>query len=107
MKAIEDKVMIERMYERINKLDAASYEKLDKVDQDALTHWYRNCKQLTKAMNIETPKKTEMKRIIELYKIYGSQKSVLVNAHENPFVLSVRDRNFELQRQHEQLQTIR
>jgi hypothetical protein len=33
MKAIEDKVMIERMYERINKLDAASYEKLDKVDR--------------------------------------------------------------------------
>ena len=60
------------MFERISKLDAASYEKLDKVDQDALTNWYRNCKQLTKAKNIETPKKTELKRIIELYKIYGS-----------------------------------
>ena len=60
------------MYERISKLDAALYEKLDKDDQDALTKWYRNCKQLKKAKNIETPKKTELKRILELYKIYGS-----------------------------------
>ena len=57
-------------------------------------------------MNIESPRKSEMKRIIELYEIYGSQDSVLVNPHENPFVLSVRDRNFEIMRQNDQLNTI-
>jgi hypothetical protein len=49
-------------------------------------------------MNIESPRKSEMKRITELYKIYGSQESILVNPHENPFVLSVRGRNFEIMR---------
>jgi hypothetical protein len=52
-------------------------------------------------MNIESPRKSEMKRIIELYKIYGSQESVLVNPLENPFILSVRDRNFEILRQND------
>jgi hypothetical protein len=42
-----------------------------------------------------------MEKIIELYKIYGNDKSALVNPAENRYVLEVRNREYEVNRVNE------
>jgi len=43
----------------------------------------------------------KVSKIYELIKTYGNENATLVNPAENPYVLEVRDRRFEIHRQQE------
>jgi hypothetical protein len=81
-------------------------KKLDKIDKHAIKHWRKTKKkrnQKNKLKRSNSGDINDLKRIVELYKIYGNDNLALVNPAENPGILQVRNRSAEKRKIHKQL----
>lgn len=81
---------------------AVGDRKLDKIDKHAIVNWRKQKKKRGKKTK-HLPRSNsgeinDLKRIVNLYKIYGNDNLALVNPAENPGVLQVRNRSAERRR---------
>ena len=81
-------------------------KKLDKIDKHAIKHWRKSKKKRNtknKLRRSNSGEINDLKRIVELYKVYGNDNLALVNPAENPGILQVRNRSAEKRKIHKQL----
>lgn len=87
-------------------INAMGDKKLDKIDKHAIKHWRKTKKKRNKKNKMRRSNSGEindLKRIVELYKLYGNDNLALVNPAENPGILQVRNRSAEKRKIHKQL----
>lgn len=86
---------------------AVGDRRLDKIDKHAMVNWRKQKKRKGKKQkNLPRSNSGEindLKRIVNLYKIYGNDNLALVNPAENPGVLQVRNRSAERRRIQKQM----
>ena len=71
---------------------------LDAFDKQALKRWKKTVRKAAKVGNMKRTDNEELndlRKIVDLYKIYGNDNIALVNPAENPGVLQVRTRSAE------------
>ena len=71
-------------------INAMGDKKLDKIDKHAIKHWRKTKKKKNRKNKLRRSNSGEindLKRIVELYKLYGNDNLALVNPAENPGIL--------------------
>ena len=79
---IIDQQILNGMLDLVINIDQETYDKLDKLDQDALEAWHKNYNQYKlKQGERRDPhqQKVDLERIVNLYKIYGTSQNAIVN----------------------------
>lgn len=93
--AIVDQQILNGMMDLVINIDQETYDKLDKLDQDALQTWHNNYQQLSKHKGEKRDffqQKGDLERIVNLYKVYGTNDNALVNQVRKPYQLTVKNR---------------
>ena len=85
--------LFDSMMSKAESLPASVYEKLDHLDREALRRWYANAKQFANGSKEKRTVKTDVRRVVDLYKLYGSDQSALVNPSSDKLSLEVRNRS--------------
>lgn len=92
-KAMVEQQLFDSMMSKAESLPASVYEKLDHLDREALRRWYANAKQFANGSKEKRTVKTDVRRVVDLYKLYGSDQSALVNPSSDKLSLEVRNRS--------------
>ena len=92
-KALVEQQLFDSMLSKAESLPASVYEKLDHLDREALRRWYANAKQFANGPKEKRTVKTDVRRVVDLYKLYGSDQSALVNPSSDKLCLEVRNRS--------------
>jgi hypothetical protein len=69
-------------------MNSLTSKKVDKLDQDAIRSWKRKQKRRKNdKLRPESAEIHDLRKIVDLYKMYGNDKLALVNPVENPKIL--------------------
>jgi hypothetical protein len=97
------------MLDLVINIDQDTYDKLDKLDQDALEAWhknYNNFKMRQGERRDQYQQKVDLERIVNLYKVYGTSQNAIVHQVNNPTMLTVKPRKEATEKQLLQLAKI-